>query len=92
MTPEEAWDKLVTKELWNQIGGDDAMAGFIAGYQIALDQESNKPYFCAFCTFEYHGESNEATLSAIQEHVRVCEFHPLAIENRRLQEMLEQKQ
>ena len=72
------WDALpASQQAINFEGGRE---GFRMGYEAAR----NGPTYCAFCSAEYAAGTDNDMLAAIQDHVRVCEYHPLAIENREL--------
>lgn len=84
----EAWEQ--AKPQLRALGRSAvALDVFRIGFEAGWQAQENRPYFCAFCTFEYQGATDEETLNAIQAHVKACELHPLAIENRALRAELD---
>lgn len=82
----DAWEDLTSHA--RDVAGASSRDAFFLGFQAGWAAEANRPYFCAFCSFECKAENNEETLAAIQGHVKNCEFHPLAIELRELRARL----
>lgn len=78
------WDAL--PEHQQAINFEGGREGFRLGYEAAR----NGPTYCAFCSAEYSADTSDDMLKSIQDHVRVCEYHPLAIENRRLRTELDE--
>lgn len=82
----DAWNALPPEG--RRMAEDGAYDAFLVGFAAGWQAQENRPYFCAFCSSECQGETNAQTLAMVRRHVRECERHPLAIENRQLRAAL----
>lgn len=87
ITATDAWKALTVHErdVARASGKDGFALGFIAGWKA----QENRPYHCMHCGFEALGATDGETIALAQDHIRECESHPLAIENRRLRAALD---
>lgn len=71
-----------------EAGKQLSYASYVLGFRDGWREETNRPYFCAFCTFECQGETDALTLALITEHVMSCPYHPLNVRIRDLEAQL----
>lgn len=86
-TADQAWAAL--KGQSREIANSNPRLAFNLGFRAGWKAQENRPFHCTFCGVEIIGATDAETILKAQDHTRACDVHPLAIENRRMRDALE---